>query len=114
MYALGPQDAKFSAALGSQSKVAITTTKPEMITATLIPCTETKTNSKNLGSLVKSLKGKDAFGREVVEGFTLYSKANNYKNPFWTFLLLFKNFSWSLEILCPALPSPSGFCMAAG
>lgn len=85
-----------------------------MITATLTPCTETKTNSKNLGSLVKSLKGKDAFGKEVVEGFTLYSKANNYKNPFWTFLLLFQNFSWSLEILCPALPSPSGSCMAAG
>ena len=99
---------------GPQSKVAITTTKPEMITATLAPCTETKTNSKNLGSLVKNLKGKDAFGREVVVGFISYSKANNYKNPLWTFLLLFQISSWSLESLGPALPSPSGFCMAAG
>lgn len=77
-----------------------------MITATLIPCTETKTNSKNLGSLVKSLKGKDAFGREVVEGQNHTLRQITTKIPSGHFYSRFKNFLGHQRFFAQHCPVP--------
>lgn len=81
-----------------------------MITATLTPCTETKTNSKNLGSLVKSLKGKMLLEGRWQKGLHYTLRQITTKIPsghFYSCLKIFLGHQKFFAQHCPVPLSPA-------